>query len=183
VSADEHPGAEGECGANAAAWFSRLGRPLTATEERLLRELMRGHAALADVELRCVRHWHEARDFVLHAEADATWWNHEEEERVDLWERAAERYTENELLVRLDAATAKVSDAVRAAAAAAAAREGIVDAVLVRCAADAALMAVHQHALAALAGEGASQLFGPKYALFAAGHWPLGCHRGTYAVF
>ena len=44
-------------------------------------------------------------------------------------------------------------------------------------------LAAHQRTLAQLAGEGGRHVFVRKLALFAAGRWPLGYHRGRYHVF
>jgi hypothetical protein len=183
VSTERQPGAAGASNGDAGAWFSCVGQPPAASDQRIALALLRADPVLAGAELRFVAHWHDARDFVLAAEADSGWWNHEEEERERLWERAAERRLEDELLERLATAADEVAAVARAAAAAAADRHGVADPMLVRCATDAASMAAHQHALAVLAGAGDTHLFVAKRALFAAGRWPLGLLRGTYAVF
>jgi hypothetical protein len=164
-------------------WFSRLGRPFAASEQAALAAMLAGHAALARAEVDHVEHWHEAGEFVRAAELEGTWWDLEEEERARLWECASDRFSESDLLARLAALTRSLTPSVQAAAAAAAKRAGVADRDLVRTAAGAALMAAHQRALAALAGAGGAHLFDSKYALFAGGRWPLGHHRGRFAVF
>jgi hypothetical protein len=164
-------------------WFSRVGLPFAPSERAAIEAMIGGHAVLARAEIGGVGHWHEAAEFIRAAEWDDTWWEQEEQERARLWECAADRCTEAELLARLAAVTDALTAAVHRAAAAAAARDGVADPALVRAAASGALMAAHQHALAELAGEVGTHFFGFKYALFAGGRWPLGYHRGRYAVF
>ena len=165
------------------AWFSCVGRPFTAGERAAIAAMIRDHALLSRAEIGGVAHWHEAGAFIRAAEWDDTWSEHEETERARLWECAAERCAEAELLVRLTTVTAALATSVHDAATAAAAREGVADSELVRAAAGAALLAAHQRALADLAGEGGTHFFDAKYALFAGGRWPLGYCRGRYVVF
>jgi hypothetical protein len=165
------------------AWFSRVGRPFADAEHVAIEAMIRSHPELAEGQLGGIGRWHEAGELLRAAERDDAWWEHEEDERARLWERAADRHVEDELLARLTAVTQILTDAVHGAAAAAAARAGVADPALVRAAAGAALLAAHQRALAALAGEGPAHFFARKYALFAGGRWPLGCHRGRYVVF
>lgn len=165
------------------AWFSRVGRALEESERVLIAALIGGDTALAPAGIGGVDHWHEAALFVCAADRDGAGWDREEDERARLWEGAAERRTEDELLARLTAITKALTDPVHRAAAAAAARDGVADPALVRTAAAAALMAAQQHALVELAGEGATHFFAFKYALFAGGRWPLGWDRDRYLLF
>jgi hypothetical protein len=165
------------------AWFSRVGLPFAASERAAIAAMIHEHAVLARAEIGGVGQWHEAGEFIRAAEWDSTWWDHEEEERARLWECAAERHAEEDLLARVTAATDALAGVVHGAAQAVASRAGGVDPALVRAAAGAALMAAHQHALADLAGEGAGHFFCLKYALVTLGRWPLGYHRGRYVVF
>ena len=87
------------------------------------------------------------------------------------------------LLERLGAATELASDIIYAAAASAAARAGVADAALIRAASGAASMALHEAALVPLAGQGSDHVFVRKYALFAAGRWPLGTVGGMFYLF
>ena len=96
---------------------------------------------LARAEIDSVGQWHEAGEFIRAAEWDSTWWDHEEEERARLWECAADRHGEEDLLARLTAVTDALAGVVHGAAQAAAARAGGADPPLVRAAAGAALMA------------------------------------------
>lgn len=57
------------------------------------------------------------------------------------------------------------------------------DEALARVASGAALMAIHNNALALLAGLGVNHLFVQKYALFASGRWPLGTRETTLTLF
>jgi hypothetical protein len=165
------------------AWFSCVGQPLAAADHAAIAAIVQSDAELVRVAIGSVAHWHEAGEFIRAAEFDGAWWDHEEEERTRLWECATESHAEDDLLARLEGVTRALTDAVHFSAAAAAARDGGADPAVVRAAAAAALMAAHQHALAQLAGEGRAHFFHLKYALFAGGRWPLGCHRGRYVVF
>jgi len=165
------------------AWFSRVGLPFAVPEHAAIAAMIHGHAVLARAEIGGAGQWHEAGDFIRAAEWDSTWWDREEEERARLWECAADRHAEEDLLAGLTAVTGALAGTVHDAAQAAASRAGGVDPALVRAAAGAALMAAHQHALAKLAGVGAEHFFCLKYALFTGGRWPLGYHHGRYVVF
>ena len=165
------------------AWFARVGRPLAAAEDAAIRAMIDARGAFLQAEVGGVGHWHEAAEFIREADRDGTGWDQEEEERARLWDCAAERCAEDELLARLDALTRALTGPLHRAAAAAAARDGVADPALVRAAAGAALMAALQHALVELAGGGAAHFFVAKYALFAGGRWPLGWLRGRYLVF
>jgi len=87
------------------------------------------------------------------------------------------------LLDRLSAVTELAAAAIHGAATAAGERDGIADAAIIRAAAGAATMALHEAALVPLAGQGSDHLFMRKYALFAAGRWPLGTVRGVFYLF
>ena len=128
-------------------------------------------------------HWHEVGAVIRAADWDDAGWEREEEERQRLWQAASERIDEVALLCQLTAATDALAGALHDAAVIAAAREGGADTGLVRAAAEAALMAVHQSELAGLAGEGAGHFFVLRRALFERGRWPLGTYRGQYLVF
>jgi hypothetical protein len=87
------------------------------------------------------------------------------------------------LLARLTAATELAGPSIQCAVAIAAERDTIADLALVRVASGAATMALHEAALARLAGEGPSPPFVRKYVLFESGRWPLGVVGGVFCSY
>ena len=163
-------------------WFANVGTPLAPAESNALRALMGSDPLLAGAHILPVATWQEATEVARALDADALWWDHEEAERERLWNIAADGLGETELLRRLS--TMEIDHAtVQQAVAAAAARADFTGVAAIRDAAGALLLAAHQSALAALAGEGTGHVFPRKYALFADGRWPLGYHHGRYLIF
>jgi hypothetical protein len=163
-------------------WFACVGMPLAPSETDTLHALMQAEPLLAGAHILAVATWQEATSLAREMEADAVWWNHEEAERERLWHAASDRMGETELLRRLSS-LATGDAGVQATVAAAAARADFTDAAAIRDAAGAVLLAAHQNALAAFAGEDDHHAFARKYALFAGGRWPLGYHQGRYVFF
>ena len=164
-------------------WFGRVGLPLTPEEYGAVSALLCSVAPEATVSITRIPSWHEAAAFLGMAERDPTWWNQEEEEREQLWERAAEKLSESELLRAVAAMTSGLDEQIRRAASAAATAAGVIDAGIVDEASGMALLAAHQNALAELAGERPDHRFILKYALWKAGRWPLGYHSARFAIF
>jgi hypothetical protein len=169
--------------AAAPAWFTRVGLPLNAQEHARITAMLRDLDFAPGAPIVGATSWGEAAQVLRAEEWDNRWWDAEEEERERLWNLAADRLTEGELLARLTAVTAELGDPVRNGASLAASRAGMADPGLVRGAADAALLAAHQRALADLAGAAAGHYFRRKFELFAAGRWPLGTFSGKYVLF
>lgn len=163
-------------------WFAAVGAPLAPSQRALVLTLLSAHALVAPT-IAQVTHWSEAAGILWAVDGEATWWNIEEEERERLWEVASLNHTEDALLEHLAAAEAQVAPAIAAAATAALARSGLADPKLAAAAGAAATLAVHQRALARIAGAPESHLFALKYRLFAEGHLPLGYHAGRYLIF
>jgi ABC-type Fe3+-siderophore transport system permease subunit len=166
-----------------ATWFSRVGEPLAPADRDEIAALIHDHPLLGSAKIDGVGHWHEAGAIVRVSDRDTAWWEHEEDERQSLWQRATERFAEADLLARLTAVTETLADAVRGCATKAAARDGVADPGLIGAASGAALMAAHQNTLAAMAGEAGTHFFARKYTLFVGGRWPLGYYSGRYIVF
>jgi hypothetical protein len=158
-----------------ARWFARLGAPLDAGERSLAQAYAEaiGLAAVAVVDS-----WQEAERVARDAASGAGWWTEEEEERRRLTQRTAARVGEPLLL---EALTTAVEGQAAATIECAVAAGG--DEALARVASGAALMALHNRALALLAGCGPDHRFVQKYALFAAGRWPLGTRGSALALF
>jgi hypothetical protein len=127
--------------------------------------------------------WNEVAAIVRAQDWDALGWDEEEDERARLWQRAAEREDEDSLLRRLTAVTDARAPEIHQAAKSAAAAAGGADTAVIDVAAEAALMALHQNALTAIAGEDPDHYFFRKYNLFRRGRWPIGLYRGAFYVF
>ena len=167
-------------GRGGTAWFSALGTPLAAPERAAIEAILAA-SGVPGGAIVVVPDWEALAQSRRLLEQDEAWWNREEEEREALWALAALRQTEGELAVTIESAI----DAARGDidAALLAARPVARYADLVSDARAAALLAVHQHALADLAGAPLEHVFRRKHALFAAGRWPLGILAGRYHVF
>jgi hypothetical protein len=164
-------------------WFARVGLPLSQDEGVVIADWMRVVAPAPAASVTAVSSWQEAAGIVRAIDFDSAWWDDEEAERERLWTLASERWSESELLDALDAAARGLNSEVHAEASAAVAAAGMIDEGVVGEATGMALLAAHQRALAELAGADAGHRFALKYALFAAGRWPLGYHLARFVVF
>lgn len=167
----------------APAWFSCLGVPLAPAERWEVSALLREQGTAPDAEVVGIGSWWEAARTLQACDRDPCWWEWEENERERLWALAADRHGEVDLLRQLTETTDAQRAAIRAAAEAAALRDRVGDADLVRAAAGAALLAAHQDGLAELAGAASRHYFRRKLALFAAGRWPIGLCGERFVVF
>ena len=165
------------------AWFGRLGLPFTAADQSDARAYLHALGFAEDTAVAGVEAWDEAERITREPAWDQRWWTREELERERLMGLATAKLGRPALLERLGAATELASDIIYAAAASAAARTGVADAALIRAASGAASMALHEAALVPLAGQGSDHVFVRKYALFAAGRWPLGTVGGMFYLF
>lgn len=155
------------------AWFAALGVPLGAGECDDIDAYLRGFGLAASAPPWVLADWDELA--ALLRRPSAVWWAREEAERQRL-----------EALVEFDPTDPewiKLNDFLHGAAAVAAARFGCVRADLIKVAAGAASYAAYHHLLAAGAGVPDAHPFERKYALFAAGRWPLGAYDGRFAIF
>jgi hypothetical protein len=151
-------------------WFGRLGAPLDARD----REIAQRYAASLGLEaVDVVPGWREAEAVARDPGSGERWWTLEDGERRRLMRETGGRIGEAMLLDTLTSAVEGEADATFERALGAGADEA-----LARVASGAALMALHNRSLALVAGCGPGHLFMQKYALFAAGRWPLGS-RGT----
>jgi hypothetical protein len=167
----------------AVAWFFALGRAPTPELTAEVEALLRRHPLLPGTAFACLDNWRDVARIVGAADWDSSWSDHEAEERERLWQRAAERISEDELFARVTAHTEAVAGAVRHAASVAAGDAGIDDSRLVTAASGDALMAVQHALLAREAGESDAHYLTCQYALHPAGRWPLGHHRRRFPVF
>jgi hypothetical protein len=165
------------------AWFGRLGLPLTAADESAARDYLHALGYAKDTAVTGVERWTEAERILREPAWDQQWWTREEVERERLMSLAMAKLGRAVLLDRLGAATELASEMIHAAAVGAAERHGVADAALIRVASGAASMGLHEASLVPLAGEGSDHVFVRKYALFAAGRWPLGTVHGVFYLF
>lgn len=155
------------------AWFTSLGEPLGEAESADIAAYLQGLGLPADLPVRAASTWDEAAG--LCQQPAGQWWQAEETERVRL-ERSRH-------LDPANAAWLQLTERLHGAAAIAAARFGCADAALIRVAAGAATYAAYQQRLAQMAGADATHPFLRKYALYCAGHWPLGVYDERFAIF
>jgi hypothetical protein len=151
------------------SWFGTVGRPLHREERDALHAYLDG--LRLRVPVRAVANWKEAGE--LCRQPSARWWDAEEAERARLQETA-----------RLDPADPQwlaLNDELYEAAARAGA--GHADAALIYAAAGAASYAAYHARLARAAGAPAAHPFHLKYALYFAGHWPLGVYDSEFRIF
>ena len=166
-------------GPAAFAWFARAGQPWSPAESRAVDALIRSWPALAGAAVSVVGGAEAAAALLRSAVFDDAWWDEEEAVREELWLAASHTITEADLGRRL----AADGERWRAVARDAARRAFGTDPELAADAAVALVLAAHQRTLAALAGAADDHVFVRKLALFAAGRWPLGYHRGRFHVF
>lgn len=168
--------------AAAAAWFSAVGEPLTASDradaEAYLRALGRAGTAIAGVA-----DWPHAKALADAPDWDPAWWDAEERLRAALLEAAGARHGRAPLLAALTHATQIASDPAHGRAAQGLMRARVADEALARAAAGAATQACYLAALAAAAAAPADHAFHAKFRLFEAGRWPLGIVGERFHVF
>ena len=150
-------------------WFSALGAPLADAEREALRGYLAGLGLSAPI--REVTTWREAA--ALCRRPSEEWWRAEETERAHLEKRAHPNPADPEWLALND-------EFYKAAARAAA---GHADAGLIYAAAGAASYAAYHARLAGAAGAAPTHPFRLKYALYCAGHWPLGMYDAQFRIF
>lgn len=173
----------------AAAWFARLGEAVTPSDLADTRAYLTALEYPSTLPILPVADWLTAERIIRSADWDRAWWEHEERERTRLTSETGARLGAIQVLERLTAATELASDVVHDAAASAARRNGDTrraateTEAMVRAAAGAATMSLHELALARLAGCGPDHLFMRKYRLFESGRWPLGVLDGAFHLF
>ena len=166
----------------AASWFSVIGETLTPPEHADAASYIMS-LGLTNVATGEIASWSDAEACIKAGDWNSGWWDAEDRLRLDLLERAEERFGESNVLEALTALSEQVSEVVHGAAAVAATRDGVADPGLIRAAAGAATMACYQAAVGFAADLANDNPFIAKYRLFEAGHWPL-CVRGmVFYVF
>ena len=167
----------------APRWFANLGLPLSAADLRHAQAYLDALGYGSDTRTEPVAGWREAGHVIRDPCWDRAWWQREQQERERLMEQATALAGEGALLERLSAATELMDDPLHASAAAATARGDNADEALIRAAAGAVALSLHQAALALLARSGPDHLFMRKYRIVESGRWPLGVLRGVFHLF
>jgi len=166
-----------------ARWFARVGLPQDDAERLEIAAMCGASAAVPAAESAAIASWAEASRILEAEERDSRNWDADEAERERLWELAADRFTEDQLLDRADAARRRSSAVIADCANAAARRLGISDPRFVAEAIAAAQVAVSRSELARLAGADGAHRFNRALALFVRGRWPLGHVNGRTKIF
>jgi hypothetical protein len=164
-------------------WFENVGSALSQSLAGAVATMLGSQAPYHRAEIVVVAHWHEVAAAVRAEDRDSDWWDFEEEERERLWDRALLAHTEDQLLESVGRAASERRPVIDAAVQAASARLAIADPAWGGAARAAALLAVHQHALAAVAETPPEHWFVLKHRLFAEGRWPLGVRSGRFLIY
>lgn len=153
-----------------------MGSPLSTEDRGLADGYARALGLPAGVAV--IDGWAQAEQVTRDPRSGDGWWEREEAERRALMTETAGRIGEALLLETLTSAVEAGAGQTHAGALAAGGDEA-----MARVASGAALMALNNRALALLAGRGDEHPFVQKYALFAAGRWPLGVRGETFLIF
>lgn len=164
-------------------WFGAVGRPLAPADLAAAEDYVAG-LGFPDVQVGRVEDWRAAATVAAEApDWGEDWWQAEEQMRKALLDEALALTPEHDLMVALTHVSATAKERAQARATAAAARQGISNAMLVKTAADAAAQAAYQAALVLAADGDADHPFAVKFRLFEAGRLPLGITGSTFNVF
>ena len=165
--------------AHAERWFSRLGLPFDTAEAQLAAGYLNALDLPAVRDSAIAANWHDAEAIIRDPQSAAGWWGQEEAERKRLMLEVQQRIGSELLLEALTSAIDGHAESTYACALAAC--NG--DEALAKVASGAALTSIHLRALGLLAGCGELHVFVQKYALFAAGRFPLGMRGPTFTFF
>jgi hypothetical protein len=160
-------------------WFSRLGLPFDGAEARLAAGYLDALGLPAAREIAVAKDWRDAEALIRDPLSAAPWWAEEEAERALLMRRTQQRIGSPLVFETLTSAVEGHAESTYAGALKAS--KG--NEALAKVASGAALTAIHLRALALLAGCGEGHAFVQKYALFAAGRFPLGMRGPTFTFF
>jgi hypothetical protein len=165
--------------AHTQRWFSRLGLPFDETEARLAAGYLDALRLPGTRNVAIATGWRDAEAIIRDPQSGAGWWEQEEAERKLLMWETQQRIGAQLLLEMLTSAVDGYAESTYACAM----KSCDGDEALAKVASGAALTSIHLRALALLAGRGELHVFVQKYALFAAGRFPLGMRRSTFTFF
>lgn len=170
-------------------WFGACGQPLRKTDIDLLNAYSAA-LGLFDPQIDLQPDWTALSDIIREADWDAEIWQAEEQAMQALMLSLAEQdVSEHDLLVALEHAGVKATEAVREKLEALLDAAGIADDDLLEAGIQAATQAAQQAGLVlaaqALLGDDmlSEHPFALKFRLFERGHWPLGLVGGSYRIF
>ena len=166
-----------------AGWFRRVGLPLDDAERAEIAAIVHEPGSPRNIEILAAGSWPEAAGNLAAEDRDNRRWDAAEGERERLWEMLTDRFTEDELIGRIDAVRAEWKAVAEHAADAAAQRLRIGDLQFAAEAAGALQLALHHGALATLAGESSSHPFHRTLRWFAHGRWPLAFDQQRLILF
>lgn len=169
------------------AWFSAVGRPLTAIERDAAERYVNG-IGFPEVHIAGVENWLAASEAAQATDFGEDWWEAEEQMRRALFDEALQFNDEHDLEVALAHVSTRAGEVAHERAMKAAARHGVSDPDLLKVAAGAAAQSVYQAALvlaaqSGLSGPDAEHPFAMKFRLFESGRLPLGLVGNTFNLF
>ncbi len=170
-------------------WFGACGKALQQTDIDLLNEYCAA-IGVFDPQIDLPANWAELSDIIREPDWDAELWQAEEQAMQALMASLAEQdVSEHDLLVALEHAGVKATEAVREKLETLLDAAGFADDDLLEAGIQAATQAAQQAGLVLAAGallgdrEQAQHPFALKFRLYERGHWPLGLVGGSYRIF
>jgi len=165
-----------------ANWFHRLGQPMGEDTRRMAEDFV-SQLGFPDAWVASVADWEHAAIAAENPDINSDSWEAEEQQRIHLTNEAAIAFGEDRLQDALEAITATAGPIIFDAAANVAVMWGVEDDAIVEAAAGSALQACYNAALVIASEEEESHPFALKFALFEAGHWPVGIAGQTFNIF
>lgn len=156
-----------------------MGLPFDETEARLAAGYLNALDLPAPRDVAIAAGWRDAEAIIRDPQSGTGRWGQEEAERKLLTREVQSRVGSQLLLETLTGAVDGHAESTYACAV----KFCDGDEALAKVASGAALTSIHLRALALLAGRGELHVFVQKYALFAAGRFPLGMRRSTFTFF
>lgn len=165
-----------------AAWFSRLGAPLSSDEHGLAIDYLEA-LGFPEIGIGAVENWTDAALIAANPGIDTLAWDTEEQMRLAERDAARQTLSAPDLAMLLAMVEGLGANTVFAHAGGAADRAAIDDAELIEAAGASAVQACHQVALALVNARPRTHPFVLKFGLFAVGRWPLGFTGATFNLF
>jgi hypothetical protein len=165
-----------------ADWFHHLGQPLGGITTGIAEDYV-NMLGFPGTWVAAVPDWEHAAIAAENPEINSDSWEAEEQLRVHLTSEATVIFGEQELHDALEAITTTAGPVIFDAAANAAGMWGVSDDALVEACAGAALQACYNAALVIIAEEEETHPCALKFALFEAGHWPIGIAGQSLNIF
>ena len=165
-----------------ANWFHRLGQPLGG-DTTSLAEAYIDHLGFPGTWVAAVPDWEHAAIAAENPEINSESWEAEEQLRAHLTSEAVMAFGEDALFEALEAITAVAQPVIAEAAGQAANMWGVEDDAIIEACIGSALQACFAAALVIAAEEEEDHPCALKFALFEAGHWPIGIAGQSFNIF